>query len=618
MWASESASLFVMIMDEVQFSKQNQWLYQRINVLQQKIVDSSETSPELLPIALQELKTAFEELQVAEEELQRQNEELITTRLSVESERDRYQALFEFAPDGYFITTRDGTVRKANQQAAQLLGVPPQFLLGKPLAIFVPVSQRFDFRMRIESLTPFTAQEWETVMQPRQGEPFDVSIRVLMTQDEPDGVISLNWSIRDIRRQKQVERQLHALNAELSQRTQLDATLQHIGDKLRQSLEEPQILQTVVEELALALNLLACDAAIYNLPEKRSTVQSCYPSPHPAGVPSQTEPVAMANFPEGYRQLLQGQEFQFCSLRTPAQERRIAILACPIWDHQEGLGDLWCFRAAELPFQSHEIYLVRQVANQCAIALRQARQYQTATGQTVELERLNQLKDDFLSTVSHELRMPLTNIKMALHLLKVANTEEKRSRCLEILQKECDQEIDLVNTMLELQQLQSNNLPTYLPDAIDLMDWLPIILAPFESRFQSSRQLFHLILPESLPPLVADSASLRRVLLELLQNAHKYTAPGGEIRFTVQVDSDKNQIEFAIHNQAVIPEQERSQIFDLFYRIPSSTPWQNRGTGLGLALAKQLVDRLHGHIKVDSRQGWTAFSVTLPLQEVKN
>lgn len=604
-------------MSEAEFSRQNQSLYTRIDGLRQQIVDSNSMSPELLPAVLAELKTAFEELQVAEEELRQQNEELIASQLLVGIERNRYQNLFEFAPDSYFITKRDGTIQEANQQAARLLGVSPEFLLGKPLTTFVPVPQRFAFRIKIASLTPDTIQEWETVMQSRRGEPLDVSIRVVMVQDEPDSAIVLRWNIRDISQQKQIERQLHALNEELAQRTQLDATLQHISNQLRESLDESQILQTVVEELAQALNLLACDAAIYDLPKKRSTVQACYPDPHPPDVPSQAEPVAMAAFPEGYRQLLQGQEFQFCSLRVPP-EQIVTILACPIWDHQAGLGDLWCFRPAESTFQLHEIYLLKQVANQCAIALRQARQYYTATTQTAELERLNQMKDDFLSTVSHELRTPLTNIKMALHLLKVANTEEKRIRCMEILQKECDQEVELITSLLDLQQLQSNNLPAYLPDAIDLADWLPIILAPFEDRFRSSQQLFHLILPESLPPLVADSASLRRVLIELLQNAHKYTAFGGEVRFTIQVDSDQNQIEFIIQNQADISEAERSQIFDLFYRIPSSTPWQNRGTGLGLALAKQLVDRLRGQIQVDSRQGWTAFSVTLPLQGVKS
>lgn len=604
-------------MDEAQFLKQSQLLYERIDILQQQIIESSTAASEMLPTALEELKTAFEELQVAEEKLRRQNEELLASQVLVEIERNRYQKFFEFSPDSYLITTRDGTIQEANQQATRLLGVSFKFLKGKPLSTFIPVSERSQFRTQIEALTPATIQEWETVMQPRQGEPFAASMRVAMAEDELNGAIELRWSIRNISWKKQIEQQLYALNAELTQRTQLDATLQQIGDKVRASLEEPHILQTAIAELALALNLLACDAAIYDLPEKRSTVQFCFPSPHPAAVPASVEPIAMADFPEGYRHLLQGQEFQFCSLSVP-QEQMVAILACPIGDHQEILGDLWCFRPVDSPFHPHEVYLVRQVANQCAIALRQARLYQAAIAQTAELERLNQMKDEFLSTVSHELRTPLTNIKMALRVLQTANTEEKRSRCLEILQKECDQEIELVNTMLDLQQLQSHIIPNYLLDAINLHEWLPVILAPFANRWQSSRQSFHLILPDSLPPLIADSASLRRVLIELLQNAHKYTASGGEIRFVVQFHPDPNQIEFSIQNQATISESELSQIFDLFYRIPSSTPWQNRGAGLGLALVKQLVDRLNGQIQVDSRQGWTAFSVTLPLQEGKN
>jgi signal transduction histidine kinase len=83
-----------------------------------------------------------------------------------------------------------------------------------------------------------------------------------------------------------------------------------------------------------------------------------------------------------------------------------------------------------MPFDELEIRLIQQVANQCAISIRQARLYTAATAQVESLEKLNALKDDFLSTVSHELRTPISNMKMALSMLKTSPTDERRERYL--------------------------------------------------------------------------------------------------------------------------------------------------------------------------------------------
>jgi signal transduction histidine kinase len=100
-------------------------------------------------------------------------------------------------------------------------------------------------------------------------------------------------------------------------------------------------------------------------------------------------------------------------------------LVCPLRDDQGALGDLWLAKAAAECFDTLEMQVVQQVADHCAIAIRQARLYQASVQQISELERLNHLKDDFLSTVSHELRTPITNMKMAIQLLKMARTPPK-------------------------------------------------------------------------------------------------------------------------------------------------------------------------------------------------
>ena len=95
--------------------------------------------------ALVELSIALEELQVAEEELRQQNEELLAARQMAEMERQRYQDLFDFAPDGYLVTDPQGVIREANRVAAILFQVPQGFLIGKPLLLFVAPEDRRDF-----------------------------------------------------------------------------------------------------------------------------------------------------------------------------------------------------------------------------------------------------------------------------------------------------------------------------------------------------------------------------------------------------------------------------------------------------------------------------------------
>ena len=288
------------------------------------------------------------------------------------------------------------------------------------------------------------------------------------------------------------------------------------------------------------------------------------------------------------------------------------MLACPIFDDQGVLGDLWLINQHDHAFNQLEIRLVQQVANQCAIAIRQARLYHAATRQVLELEKLNALKDDFLSTVSHELRTPMSNMKMAISMLKKFPTGERSERYLNILETECTREIDLINDLLDLQRLESGFDPISLAEAVNLQDWLPSIIEPFLVRTGQHGQTLQINLPPDLPPLVSNHASLSRILAELLNNACKYTPTGGEIVLSICYKSVEAATIFTISNTAEIPADELPRIFDKFYRVPKSDRWKQGGTGLGLALVKKLIEQLGGTIEVESSGGWTNFTVKLP------
>ncbi|NJN85373.1 MAG: GAF domain-containing sensor histidine kinase [Leptolyngbyaceae cyanobacterium SL_7_1] len=413
----------------------------------------------------------------------------------------------------------------------------------------------------------------------------------------------------------ELERKFRARTAQLQLAFDFEATLKRITDRVRDSLDEDQILQSVVRELTLAIGVSGCNAALYDLDQGTSTV--CYE--YTASVfPSQGRVADMGAFPELYQQLLQGQAFQFCSIIPSPVRGHVAMLACPILDDKRALGDLWLINHKFYAFSEQDIRLVEQVANQCAIALRQARLYKAAQTQVAELERLNCLKDDFLSTVSHELRTPIASIRMATQMIELTldragwlDGHSPIVRYLEILQSECNREISLVNDLLDLSRLDGEKEPLNLT-VICLQDWLLKLIQPFLERTKKQQQRWQLEVSSDITTLVSDLPKLDRVMTELLHNACKYTPPREKISLTVTKRA--HTIRLSVSNSGVeIPLKERSRIFERFYRIPHADPWKHGGTGLGLALVKKLVEQLQGEVEVGSTYQETIFTVQLPL-----
>lgn len=413
-----------------------------------------------------------------------------------------------------------------------------------------------------------------------------------------------------------LEHQVQERMQQLQQALNFEAALKRITDKVRDSLDEAQILQTAVREMALVLQADTCNAALYDLAQETADV--CYEYTT-STFAFQGRRLRLESFPEIYQPLLKGQCVQFCSIIASSRQDQSAMLACPLLDDQGVLGDLWLRHRPEYMFSEPEIRLVQQIANQCAIAIRQARLYQAAQAQVEALERLNQLKDDFLSTVSHELRTPVANMKMSIRMLELALKQEmpasdkpnRSERYLQILQDECEREISLINDLLDLQRLEVGVQPLTLT-AIYLDTWVTQLIKPFEERTRARQQILQVEMAPDLPPLVSDMLGLERIMGELLNNACKYTPPGD--RICLRVRAMANQMQFQVINTgAEIPDHELPRIFDKFYRVPSADPWKQGGTGLGLALVQKLAKHLQGNVYVESADYRTVFTVEVPM-----
>jgi signal transduction histidine kinase/DNA-binding response OmpR family regulator len=550
---------------------------------------------------------------------------------SVETERAFLEAVVQQMPVGVMIgEAPSGRIVHSNDQVTQVLRHP-----------LIPVADIKEYEQdKVFHLDgrPYNYNEYPLVRALASGEIVtgeeisylcgDGTNRIMYTnaapiRDRSGQIIAGVLTFDDITERKKAEKKLQQLNAnlenlaqertaQLRQALEFEAMLFRITDKMRVSLDERQILQTAVRELALILGVNCCNTALYNLETGTSTIYYEYATENPE---AQARIMQMAAFPQVYQQLLRGQDSQFCSITPNPLRGKVAMLACPIFDDRGVLGDLWLISQPHHAFNQLELRLVQQVAASCAITLRQARLYTAATAQVKELEKLNALKDDFLSTVSHELRTPLSNMKMAISMLKNPASVERQQRYLQILQTECKREIELINDLLDLQRLEVTSYSNLqLLEAIDLQEILPSVIEPFQVRARQHEQTLTLDLTSDLRLLICDRPSLERILAELLNNACKYTQAGGEIGLSICYKPNEAVTVFTINNSTEIPTNFLPRIFDKFYRVPNTDRWKQGGTGLGLALVQKLVECLRGTISVESKSGWTTFTVVLPNQ----
>jgi PAS domain S-box-containing protein len=186
----------------------------------------------LLPDAFEELHTTIEELRVAEEEMRAQNEELLLARQQVETERHRYQDLFEFAPDGYLVTTLDGKILEANQEVSRLLNIAPRYLKSRSFGTSVApedlaaYSSRLRFFEEAHSSSQLQdqAQEWIVHLRRRRDGLFPAAVTAVPVAVQPGETPTLRWLIRDITERRQAEEERLALARAQAEQVQAEAS----------------------------------------------------------------------------------------------------------------------------------------------------------------------------------------------------------------------------------------------------------------------------------------------------------------------------------------------------------------------------------------------------------
>ena len=230
------------------------------------------------------------------------------------------------------------------------------------------------------------------------------------------------------------------------------------------------------------------------------------------------------------------------------------------------------------------------------------------------LKELDRLKTEFVATVSHDLRTPLTTIQGYIELLpKVGPLNERQSQFVERVEGSVQNITDLINDLLDIRRIEAElDLEMELCDLRDVID---DAIEPLRVPAEEKDQTLRWERPEVFPVVRANPRRLKQVVTNLVSNAIKYTPEGGRISVEATQD-DEHVVVLVIDNGIGIPPSKQPRIFDRFYRVESEETAEIKGTGLGLAIVKAVVEKHKGRVWVDSTPGeGSVFTFVLPSLE---
>lgn len=235
-----------------------------------------------------------------------------------------------------------------------------------------------------------------------------------------------------------------------------------------------------------------------------------------------------------------------------------------------------------------------------------------------DLRALDQMKTDFVSVVTHQLRTPLSAIRWTISMLLNGDfgrlTDEQRTFLMKAYESN-NRMINLIRDMVFVDHIESGKL-TVLPQmTTSLPDLLENLLVELQPLVKDKRVELIFKRPDTpYPPARIDAANMRAVLQNLIENAVKYTPEGGRVTIVCNTDPS-GALSLSVADTGIgIPKEERQRIFTRFFRASNAQKKETDGSGLGLFIAQKILQKYHGDIRFESEEGsGTTFYVTLPI-----
>ena len=270
--------------------------------------------------------------------------------------------------------------------------------------------------------------------------------------------------------------------------------------------------------------------------------------------------------------------------------------------------DITALKEAETKLKGERASLARKVAERTS----------ELSAANAELTRANRLKDEFLASMSHELRTPLSNILGMAEALEegvYGGLSERQMKSMRGIEQSGRHLLALINDILDVSKVEAGKLELQIGQ-VNVESLCQASLALTRQEAQKKRLRMSLSLDSSVATIAADERRLKQVLVNLLNNAVKFTPEGGEIGLECVGDTSAHMVRFTVWDSGVgIDADDLPNLFNPFVQLDSGLSRQHAGTGLGLALVRRLTELHGGGVTVDSRPGGgSRFSVALPLE----
>ena len=228
------------------------------------------------------------------------------------------------------------------------------------------------------------------------------------------------------------------------------------------------------------------------------------------------------------------------------------------------------------------------------------------------LKELDRLKNDFIHTVSHDLRSPLTAVFGYMELVeRTGSLNENQMEFMRRLQHSVQHMTNLVNDLLDLGRLEAGF--DTRRELVQPENVLKYTLDVFDSQVKKKRIFVETTINGEMRPIRANPIRIRQMLDNLVGNAIKYTPEGGRVR--VAMSMQENQIVIRVEDTGPgIPAEEQNRVFEKFYRVPTGNVHDVKGFGLGLSYVKAMMDAHHGRVDVQSELGkGSTFTLFFPF-----
>ena len=283
-----------------------------------------------------------------------------------------------------------------------------------------------------------------------------------------------------------------------------------------------------------------------------------------------------------------------------------AQLAVPV-QHDGIISGLITLKYLAEELTEDDIDFVKRLADRAAVAIKNSRLYE-------HIHAINKAKSDFISLVTHELRLPMTSIKGYTDLMAAGLTGElndQQKQFMEVIQRNLGRMSRLISDLSDINRVESGRMNFEKRD-FDLRDIVDDVSDSWREPIASRQQTLTLEIAADLPSVHADPARINQVLSNLVSNAHKYTPDGGTI--TVRIAPANGQVQIDIVDTGIgISEEDQVQLFTQFFRASSEAVREQQGWGLGLSIVKKMVEAQGGEISFTSElnQG-SIFTFTIP------